>query len=270
MREHRLKKSVRTNNHFNKHLFYFSSSMNSKNSPDKPYDLSLISLLRGFVLLFLPLIAYFIGLFPIIIGFFYVYEKITILFQGILFSFSLSLLLIISFLLLVIFESFIPVLIIRLFRIQTKPGEHEITIKNKEFFHHMLFFSLYRPSLQLISILPLVPLRSKLVKLGGLTIGKTSLLSGSELIDEPYGLTIGEHTLIGGLTTIYAHISDKTLRLKPVTIGNNCFIGNKSIILPGVTIQDEVYVEPGSVILEDQILKKGKRYAGNPATIVDP
>jgi hypothetical protein len=243
--------------------------MIAKSKIDKPYDFSPISLLRGLILFLVPLIAYFLGLYPILIGFLYVYGKISFLFQGVLFTLSLSIVLLISFLLLVILESFIPVIIIKLCRIQTKPGEHEITIKNKEFFHHMLFFALYRPSLQLISILPLVPLRIKLVKLAGLTIGKTSLLSGSELIDEPYGLTIGEHTLIGGLTIIYAHISDTKLRLKPVTIGNNCFIGNKSTILPGVTIQDDVYVEPGSVIHEDQILKKGKRYAGNPAIIIN-
>jgi serine acetyltransferase len=244
--------------------------MISKQSLDKPYDLSFTSIIRGLLLLFLPIIAYFLGLFPIIIGFNYVYTKMTLLFHGLFFFILLTILLIFCFLLLVIFESFIPILIIRVFRIRTKPGEHDITIKNKEFFHHMLFFALYRPSLQLISFLPLVPLRSKLVKLAGLTIGKTSLLSGSELIDEPYGLTIGEHSLIGGFTTIYAHISDTTLRLKQVTIGNNCFIGNKSIILPGVTIEDNVYVEPGTVIAEDQRLKKGKRYAGNPATIVKP
>ena len=51
-------------------------------------------------------------------------------------------------------------------------------------------------------------------------------------------------------------------------IGNNCFIGNKSIILPGVTIEDNVIVDPGTVVPEDMLLKKGKRYAGNPAKII--
>jgi acetyltransferase-like isoleucine patch superfamily enzyme len=120
----------------------------------------------------------------------------------------------------------------------------------------------------LISILPFTPFRSKLVKLAGLTIGKTSLLAGTEFIDEPYGVTIGEHTLIGGLSTIYAHVSHETMRLKPITIGNNCFIGNKSVIMPGVKIEDNVLLEPGSVVGEDQVLIQGKRYAGNPAQII--
>ena len=30
-------------------------------------------------------------------------------------------------------------------------------------------------------------------------------------------------------------------------------------------IENNVVVQPGSVVVEDQLLKKGKRYAGNPA-----
>lgn len=242
--------------------------MNTKTDRDKPYDFSLTSISRGIVLLFLPILTYIIGLIPFLIGFFYLYHKIVFLFQGISFYIILSVFLFISFFVFIILESFIPVFIVRIFHIQTKPGEHDITIKDNAFFHHMLFYALYRPSLKLISILPMVPLRTKLVKLAGLTIGKRSLLAGSELIDEPYGVVIGDHTLIGGFTTIFSHMSDSTLRLKKVTIGNHCFIGNKSIIFPGATIEDHVYVEPGSVVREDQVLKKGKRYGGNPATIV--
>jgi hypothetical protein len=243
--------------------------MNSDLFAEKPYDLSLTSIIRGLLLLFLPLSAYIISLIPMIIIFFYVYGKIIFLYEGLVYYILLSISLVVFFFLLIIFESFVPVLFIKLFHIRTSPGEHQKNIKDKQFFHHMLFFALYRPSLTIISLLPLVPLRTKLVKLAGLSIGKTSLLSGTEFFDEPYGVTIGEHTLIGGLCSIFAHISDTTLRLKPISIGNNCFIGNKSIILPGVTIEDNVYIEPGSVIQEDQVLKKGKRYGGNPVRIVN-
>lgn len=243
--------------------------MRSKKPLSKPYDLSITSLSRGLILLVLPSSAYILGLIPVTTGFFYIYKKIILLYQGILFFIILSIFLFIAFFIFIIIESFIPVLFIKLFHIQTAPGKHQISVKNNGFFHHMLYFALYRPSLQLISFLPLVPLRTKLVKFAGLTIGKTSLLPGTELIDEPYGVLIGEQTLIGGFTTIFAHISDTTLRLKPVRIGNNCFIGNKSIIFPGVTIEDNVYLEPGSIVREDQVLQKGKRYAGNPVRIVE-
>jgi len=242
--------------------------MSKTKQMDKPYDFSLKSILRGIVLLVLPLTAYILGLLPVLIGFFYLYAKTILFFHGILWYFLLSIMLVIAFFIVIIIETFIPPLFIRIFRIQMKPGEHRLTIEDNNFFFHMLFFTLYRPSLKLISFLPLVPLRSALIKLVGLKIGKTSLLAGTEFIDEPYAVTIGEHTLIGGYASIYAHISHKTLRLKPVTIGNHCFIGNKSIILPGVTIEDNVIVEPGTVVAEDSVLQKGKRYAGNPARII--
>ena len=242
--------------------------MTNTKKEEKPYDFSLTSLIRGMVLICLPLLAYILGLIPVIIGFFYVHNKAILLFQGILWYLLLSILLVIAFFMLIIIESFIPALFIRIFRIKMKPGEHQLNIKDNYFFLHMLFFALYRPSLKIISFLPLVPLRSSLIKLVGLNIGKTSLLAGTEFIDEPYAVTIGKHTLIGGYASIYAHISHKTLRLKPVSIGNHCFIGNKSIILPGVRIEDNVIVEPGSVVAEDSVLQKGKRYAGNPAKII--
>jgi acetyltransferase-like isoleucine patch superfamily enzyme len=167
---------------------------------------------------------------------------------------------------LIIFETFIPGLFIRIFRIRVKEGEYALTIREKAFFLHLLFFILYRPSLHLIGIIPLVPLRLLFVRLVGLKIGKGSLIGGTELIDEPYAVTVGENSLIGGYSTIFSHVSHTTMIMKPVVIGNNCFIGNKSVIMPGVIIEDNVIVEPGTVVPMDQVLKKSKTYYGNPAT----
>ena len=38
---------------------------------------------------------------------------------------------------------------------------------------------------------------------------------------------------------------------KPITIGNNCWIGGNVTILPGVTIHDNVVVGAGSVVTKD-------------------
>ena len=50
---------------------------------------------------------------------------------------------------------------------------------------------------------------------------------------------------------------------KPITIGNNCWIGSNVTILPGVTIEDNVVVGAGSVVTHN--LKSGAVYVGNPA-----
>lgn len=52
-----------------------------------------------------------------------------------------------------------------------------------------------------------------------------------------------------------------------ITIGNNCFIGNKSIILYGVTIPDNTIVAAGSVVTKS-ISEPGKIVGGNPARVI--
>lgn len=49
-----------------------------------------------------------------------------------------------------------------------------------------------------------------------------------------------------------------------VHIGNNVWLGANSIVLPGVTIADDIIVGAGSVVTHD-LLEEKSIYAGNPA-----
>jgi hypothetical protein len=218
---------------------------------------------RGAVLFFLPASAYVLGLLPVI--FFYVFITRYIPFSGMVYYVLVAIVLMLCFLLFIIFETLIPGLYIRAFRIRVKEGEYNLSLRDNGFYRHLLFFALYRPSLSLVGIIPLVPLRLVFLKLVGLQIGEGSMVAGTELIDEPFAVTIGDHTLIGGYVMIYTHLSFRKMINKKVRIGNNCFIGNKSVIFPGVTIQDDVIVQPGSVVPAYQVLEKGGVYQGNPA-----
>lgn len=51
--------------------------------------------------------------------------------------------------------------------------------------------------------------------------------------------------------------------LKPIVIGDNCFIGARTIILPGTTIGDNVIVGAGSVVKGE--LPKNTVWGGSPA-----
>ena len=51
----------------------------------------------------------------------------------------------------------------------------------------------------------------------------------------------------------------------PVTIGNDCWIGANSVILPGVTIGNYSVVAAGSIVTKD--VPSGVLVAGNPAII---
>ncbi len=87
-------------------------------------------------------------------------------------------------------------------------------------------------------------------------------------------VTIGSRTLIGPNVQIYAatHPTDHTERAngleygKPVTIGEDVWIGGGSIICPGVTIGDRSVIGAGSVVTRD--IPADVVAAGNPCRII--
>lgn len=227
------------------------------------YDFSLKSISRGLIILFTPIIAYSFSIFPIIYSLLYIIKILDL--SNILHIFILSSILVVEFLFLIIFLTFIPAIFIKIMKLKVDEGIHDISIKDWNFFKYILYFVLYRPSLKVVGILPLLPLRIRFLKIIGLKMGKSSLLAGSEIIHDPYMVEIGEQTLVGGWTQITGHVSEKKLIMKKVKIGNNCLIGGKSFIMSGVTIEDNVTLGLNSLVLKNKILKKGKFYTGIPA-----
>lgn len=226
------------------------------------YDFSFTSIIRGLSLLLIPIIAYTIGLLPITFSLLFVMKYIDL--TSILGIIGFTFILVIEFFLFIIFETFIPGLFIRLSHLKVDEGVYEFSIKDWNFYKYTLYFVLYRPSLKLIGILPLVPLRIRFLKLVGLKMGKSSVLAGSEIIHDPYMLEIGEQTLIGGWSQIAGHLGEDKLIVKKVKIGNNCLIGGKSFVMPGVVVEDDVTVALNSVVLKDMHLEKGSIYGGTP------
>jgi maltose O-acetyltransferase len=86
-------------------------------------------------------------------------------------------------------------------------------------------------------------------------------------------ITIGNNVFFGPNVHIYAatHPLDaierrKTEFSKPVTIGNDCWIGGNSVICPGVTIGNGVTIGAGSVVTKD--IPDNVLAAGNPAKVI--
>ncbi len=87
-------------------------------------------------------------------------------------------------------------------------------------------------------------------------------------------VTIGDDAFIGPNVSIYTacHSTDPKERntrqewAKPVTIGNNCWIGGSVTILPGVTIGDNCTIGAGSVVVND--IPANSIAVGNPCRVV--
>lgn len=87
-------------------------------------------------------------------------------------------------------------------------------------------------------------------------------------------VTIGDDCFIGPNVSIYTacHSTDPVERnsrmewARPVTIGNNVWIGGSVTILPGVTIGDNVTIGAGSVVTRD--IPGNVVAAGNPCRVL--
>ena len=100
-----------------------------------------------------------------------------------------------------------------------------------------------------------------------MNISTTARISFGAYLDKtnPKDITIGDESFVAVGAMILTHDYCRSL-YKKTTIGKNCFIGARSIILPGVTIGDQVIVGAGSVVTKD--VKSNCIVAGNPAKII--
>ena len=77
------------------------------------------------------------------------------------------------------------------------------------------------------------------------------LITDSDHVVEPQGIPVTKNN---------------KFKSKPVTIGNNCWIGQNVVILKGVTIGDNCIIGANSVVTRD--VEANSVAAGNPARII--
>lgn len=103
----------------------------------------------------------------------------------------------------------------------------------------------------------------------GVDLGNNCQISRSAIIDRahPSGVHIGNNTRVALEALIIAHDYSRGKEMwKDTYIGNNCVIGGRAIILPGIKLGNHVYVAAGSVVTKsfpDHCL-----IGGNPAKII--
>lgn len=103
----------------------------------------------------------------------------------------------------------------------------------------------------------------------GLSVGKNFHVQEGVIIDPGHCwlIEIGDNVTLAPRVHILAHDASMYVhlgyaRIGKVVIGNNCFLGAGTIVLPGVCIDDNTIVGAGSVVTKSLI--GGGVYAGNP------
>ena len=107
-----------------------------------------------------------------------------------------------------------------------------------------------------------------------ISIGKRFFANFNFTVLDEAPVSIGDDCFIGPNVSIYTacHSTDPIERntrqewAKPVTIGNNVWIGGSVTILPGVTIGDNVTIGAGSVVTRD--IPSNTVAVGNPCKVV--
>lgn len=120
---------------------------------------------------------------------------------------------------------------------------------------HVRFFNLYRTGFK------------------GLEIGNDCFIGHNGLIDLAGSVKIGNQVTFGPDCVILTHLNvgynDHPLKsnfpaiVKPVYFESGCFVGARSIILPGVNVGTKSFVAAGSVVVEN--VASGTLIGGNPA-----
>lgn len=113
----------------------------------------------------------------------------------------------------------------------------------------------------------------------GCNIGKnTRIISNiSSFGTEPYLIEIGDNCLISSDVTFLTHDGgvsvlnnlnyfNKMDMLAPIKIGNNCFIGAKSCIMPGVKVGNNCVIGFGSIVTKN--VPDNSVVCGVPAKVI--
>lgn len=110
----------------------------------------------------------------------------------------------------------------------------------------------------------------------GVKIGKGCRIYITSWGTEPEMVEIGDNVTITSEVVLLTHdgstclvkneAGERYYNYANIKIGNNVFIGYRSIILPGVTIGNDVVIAAGSIVTKS--IEDGCLVGGNPAKVI--
>jgi acetyltransferase-like isoleucine patch superfamily enzyme len=137
------------------------------------------------------------------------------------------------------------------------------TFEDFAFQMYVLYYLIYFNFFIHNPLLP-VPISRGFHQLLGAKYGAGSY-SGGIIMDPPY-VVIGENTIIGFSAVLCSHAMEgESLSYDTIFIGNNVTVGLRSIIMPGVIIEDNAIIAAGALVTKNTHIKSGEVWAGIPA-----
>lgn len=108
----------------------------------------------------------------------------------------------------------------------------------------------------------------------GVKVGKRCKIATRDFGSEPYLIEIGDHVQITNDVRFLTHGAGWVFRDKfprfdtfgKIKIGNNVYIGNGAMIMPGVCIGDNVIIGAGTVVTKS--IANNCIVAGNPGKVI--
>ena len=114
----------------------------------------------------------------------------------------------------------------------------------------------------------------KLARFNGVKIGSDCNIQKVSFGSEPYLIEIGDHVQITSGVKLFTHGGSWIFRKEypkldffgKIKIGNNVYVGNNAMIMPGVSIGNNCIIGSGSIVTRS--IPDNSIVAGNPARIV--
>lgn len=137
----------------------------------------------------------------------------------------------------------------------------------------LIFNKIYRKILESSFVHP-----NRYAKARGVQFGQNCSFRTKQFGSEPYLIKMGDHVATSvnvsfithdGAVSVIRQYDEKYKKIdfiKPITIGNNVFIGWGAIIMPGTAIGNNIIVGAGSVVKGE--LVDNSIYAGVPAKYI--
>ena len=114
-----------------------------------------------------------------------------------------------------------------------------------------------------------MPLLNQFYRLMGARIGRDVVINSCNIFDFDL-LEIGDGTLLGGDCVVIGHVGEQgMLRLRPVSIGKGCTVGQSSVVFPGAVMEDGTVLGALSLLPKDRRLPAGTRWGGNPLVRIE-